>query len=241
MVPLTPFLDLSYDKADADHSVHRIVSAAKPDWTPDHGSISLSRVTGGVNNIVIKASYKPHDSTKSTVTPTPILIRAYGSGSDVLVDRDREAHSHELLSRTQLSPPLLARFQNGLVYEFTIGNVAQPEDLRRPQVARAIAQKMAEWHVAVPIASGGPAPGEAKTTDHDPMTVDAQAWADIWSLMRKWVDLTPEEADDPRYTRSNLQHELRQLEARLAPPSPKQVQVRHPCPSHHDSQSEPVG
>ncbi len=42
-----------------------------------------------------------------------ILLRAHGKGSDILVDREMEMTTQELLAEKGLAAPLLARFKNG--------------------------------------------------------------------------------------------------------------------------------
>lgn len=50
-------------------------------------------------------------------------------GTDILTDRERETENHDLLMRFDLAPQLLARFDNGLLYNFIRGRPARPEDL----------------------------------------------------------------------------------------------------------------
>ena len=47
-----------------------------------------------------------------------ILLHAYGKGSDILVDREMEMTTQELLAGEGFAAPLLARFKNGLLYKF---------------------------------------------------------------------------------------------------------------------------
>lgn len=102
-----------------------------------------------------------------------MLLRAYGKGTEVLIDRDSEvetlslpgkladtvtgeATSHSLLSQHNLAPPLLARFHNGLMYRFIQGRVCGPEDLTKEPVWRGVARRLGEWHAVLPVVSEGP-------------------------------------------------------------------------------------
>src|SRR6516165_9452861 len=95
-------------------------------------------------------------------------MRAYGEGTSLMIDREsqmvtlplsceilivcltEETKSHKLLAERGLAPPLLARFNNGLLYKYIRGRVCSPEDLTREAVWRGVARRLAEWHAIVP-------------------------------------------------------------------------------------------
>ena len=69
-----------------------------------------------------------------------VLLRAYGQGTDLIIDRERETQNHELLMQHNLAPELLARFHNGMLYRFIRGSVTSPADLRKKEIWRAVAK-----------------------------------------------------------------------------------------------------
>ncbi len=79
-----------------------------------------------------------------------------------------ELANHALLARHGLAPPLLARFDNGLVYQFLPGCVCTPADLGRAPVWRGVARRLGEWHAVLPItrAVAAPAGGSSSSSSN---------------------------------------------------------------------------
>src|ERR1700748_2329050 len=101
-----------------------------------------------------------------------------------------EAASHSLLANYKLAPPLLARFNNGLLYRFIQGKVCQPSDLRRPEVWRGVARRLAEWHATLPISAILDQPGrrESAKGPFETMTKIADLPSpNIWTVMHRWT------------------------------------------------------
>ena len=120
-----------------------------------------------------------------------ILLRAYGNGSDILVDRDMEAHTHTLLTRQGLAAPLLARFQNGLLYRFTPGRVCTAQDLGRESTWRAVAAKLGEWHARLPL------PKQELGNERN-----------IWTVLKQWVAALPADEPEEDKRKKSLEAEL---------------------------------
>ena len=120
---------------------------------------------------------RPHHPIASS-DEDAILLRAYGNGSDVLVDRDMEAHTHTLLTQQGLAAPLLARFQNGLLYKFTPGRVCTAQDLGAESTWRAVAAKLGEWHARLPLPKR-----------------ELGSKRNIWTVLEQWAAALP--ADEP--------------------------------------------
>lgn len=151
-----------------------------------------------------------------------------------------EFASHCLLAQYNLAPPLLARFQNGLLYNFIQGRVCTSSDLRREPVWRGIARRLGEWHAVLPTATGdvrastrkdgrkasrGVSNGTATTTvtkgdetnGYGAHTIDIDKPSpDIWGVMQKWVDALPDANATERKRRGILQDELNRLVKELS-------------------------
>jgi ethanolamine kinase len=157
----------------------------------------------------------------------------------VIIDRQRETQNHELLSRHGLAPELLARFENGMLYRFIRGSVTQPEDLRRPEIYRAVARRLAEWHAVVPCISAPTGHRrksslsgsvilklDGKGTDESAAEREVQAAIDgvargkpppnVWSVMQKWLLALPSETPEQRNRQIGLQQELTRLVGELS-------------------------
>lgn len=141
-----------------------------------------------------------------------ILLRAYGKGSDVLVDRGMEAVTHGMLAERGLAAPLLALFQNGLLYGFTPGHVCTPQDLAKETVWRAIAARLGEWHARLPLPEPGPREkqsiGSASGAQTPLCGAGRSPSPNIWTVIRKWISALPARNEAEESQKAVLQKEL---------------------------------
>ena len=107
-----------------------------------------------------------------------------------------------------LAPPLLARFNNGLLYRYIIGKVCTPQDLINEPVWRAVAKRLGEWHARLPInsvATTGQAhngiPSKSRLALRMPVP-------NCWSVMQKWVSALPDDTPKKKTRKELLQDEL---------------------------------
>jgi ethanolamine kinase len=153
-------------------------------------------------------------------------MRAYGNNTEILIDRDREAKSHGLLAERGLAPPLLARFENGLLYRFIQGRVCTPQDLISEPVWRGIAKRLGQWHGSLPIDPAPDSRPHTNGTNGNTCNGDISHVADlppsqppksiasrsptpnIWSLMQRWVLALPVSTEVQKKRKLQLQKEL---------------------------------
>lgn len=120
-----------------------------------------------------------------------------------------EALSHALLAQKHLAPPLVARFQNGLLYRFIEGRPCTPADLRRDDIWPATARKIAEWHGILPTSET-----TAACTEDDKKWVEINKLLpnkpipNVWTIMAKWIDALPNKTKDETERNSRLRQEL---------------------------------
>lgn len=147
-----------------------------------------------------------------------MLLRAYGNNTDILIDREREAKSHALLAQYGLAPPLLARFENGLLYKYIRGRVCTPQDLTQEPIWRAVARRLAEWHARLPLVTkedlgqmpndSPPSPlSESSTPGSSEISERAPA-PNVWSIMQKWVSALPSKTEVQKTRKTRLQDEI---------------------------------
>jgi ethanolamine kinase len=221
------FVPLSYNSQDSPQSAMRLVLAVRPDWADDPSSIELIRCTDGITNTLLKAVSKREGLSKERIDEEAVLLRAYGNGTDVIIDRQRETENHELLMKYGLAPELLARFENGMLYRYISGRVTTPEDLRQPTTYRAVARRLAEWHAMVPClpspshgvngnglrALNGSSNGRVKEmgiVDIDNVAPGKPA-PNVWTVMQKWILALPSNTNAQRERQAELQGELHSL------------------------------
>lgn len=230
------FIPLSYNNVDSQTSALRLILTLRPEWEHTDGKIEFVRFTDGITNTLLKAINKRPGFSEEEIDKEAVLLRAYGKGTDLIIDRERETQNHELLMQYNLAPELLARFQNGMLYRFTRGAVTSPADLRKENIWRAVAKRLAEWHAAVPCL---PAPREnlrvevngsaelgmpvSSPSKKDPAlqaSIDniapGKSAPNVWSVMQKWIYALPAGSDAERLRQATLQKELIRLVAELS-------------------------
>jgi ethanolamine kinase len=233
------YIPLSYNNAESQTSALRLILALMPQWQHNDGNIEFIRFTDGITNTLLKAVNKRPGLSEEEIDNEAVLLRAYGKGTDLIIDRDCETQNHELLMQYGLAPVLLARFHNGMLYRFMRGDVTSPEDLRRESIYRGVARRLAQWHAIVPClpppreplqqhingSINGNINGSAEigipalTNGHnnpalhtaaDKVTPGKTA-PNVWSVMQKWIYALPSATEAERTRQANLQKELIRL------------------------------
>lgn len=216
-----PHIPICYDVANHDRSALRLVQEYSPEWRNHDSHIRFKRFTEGITNTLTKATIELPGRTSTEIDRDAILLRAYGKGTDVLIDRQREMSAHSLLASRGLAPPLLARFENGLMYRFVEGDVCTPEDLRKPEVYRQVAKRLGEWHGSLPISAissfpsqnGKMMPGQksAQATDKQPIPTP-----NTWTVISDWIGALPSDTEDQKKRQAMLKNELDDIVAKYS-------------------------
>ncbi|KAK3383863.1 kinase-like domain-containing protein [Lasiosphaeria ovina] len=227
------YIPRSYSSSDSDASALRLVLAVLPEWEDASSKVEFVRFTDGITNTLLKAVNKRPGLSKEEADKDAILLRAYGNGTDVIIDRHREAQNHELLMRHGLAPELLARFENGMMYRFVRGTVTQPEDLRKPAIYKAVARRLAQWHATVPCIPGrtGHSRKNSKTEGFSAPSgtlgdaefqrvldgvAPGKPSPNVWTVMQKWIFALPTDTEEQRAAQAELQQELGTLVSELS-------------------------
>ncbi|KZF26504.1 kinase-like protein [Xylona heveae TC161] len=229
-------IPLTYNIADSQASALRLVLALYPQWEHEEGPIEFVRFTDGITNTLLKAIKKRPGSNQEQIDEEAVLLRAYGKGTDLLIDRERETASHSLLARHGLAPALLARFQNGLLYKFIRGKPCSSEDLTRPSVWRGVARRLAQWHAVLPVVSVNDVATVEATDDEMPLPLPGtraprvnkatlstiqgiapgKPVPNIWTVMQQWVLALPAGTEAEKQRQATLQRELERIVKELA-------------------------
>ncbi|KAK4192659.1 kinase-like domain-containing protein [Podospora australis] len=228
-----PRIPLLYDSTDSDGSALKLVLTVRPEWNTPDSKVEFVRFTDGITNTLLKAVNKKAGLSKDEVDKEAILLRAYGNGTDLIIDRLRETQNHELLMRYGLAPELLARFENGMMYRFIQGSPTHPEDLRKPAIYNAVAQRLAQWHAVVPCIQGRTGHSRKNSRADGPIALDSNLGdvefqriidnvapgkppPNVWTVMQKWIFALPTETETQRARQAELQRELTSLVSQLS-------------------------
>ncbi|KAI9728684.1 MAG: hypothetical protein M1828_002790 [Chrysothrix sp. TS-e1954] len=207
---------LSYSAARSEDSARELIYALKPEWEHSPGPLEFIRFKDGITNTLFKAEKRRPHYDQSQVDEDAVLLRAYGNGTEVLIDREREARSHELLTQHYLAPALLARFKNGLLYNFIEGSACTPEELFRPNVWPATASLLGKWHAVLPTKDAV-----------EGVDVQKKQWANvlnllpdkpspnIWTDMYKWTLALPHKSSSEKDRQTTLSHEVEMVTKNL--------------------------
>lgn len=213
--PLTlRHIPLTFDTTQPEKSSLLLVEQYSQEWKNEEGAIEFVRFTEGITNTLMKATKRRPGKTNFEVEKDAILIRAYGKDTEVLIDRERELRAHNLLANLGLAPPLLARFNNGLMYSYIAGDVCTPEDLRKPEVYRQVAKRLGQWHGSLPISTITSTPILEKSTNGNSTHLattngnSTRPEPNTWTVMQQWIDVLPTNTDKEKEQKQVLQTEL---------------------------------
>ncbi|TRX98130.1 hypothetical protein FHL15_000775 [Xylaria flabelliformis] len=208
-----PYIPLSYDSTNDDSSARQLILALRPGWSSPDSNIEFVRFTDGITNTLLKAVNRKPGLSKEQIDNEAILLRAYGHGTDVIIDRHRETQNHELLMKHGLAPTLLARFDNGMMYRFIQGKACQPADLRDPSIYLAVARRIAQWHATMPCIHETSSGNNGVTSNgtHGPsldLVAPGKPAPNVWTVMQKWIRALPTKTEAQRARQAELQKEL---------------------------------
>lgn len=215
-----PHIPLHFDNAEADKSALLLVEAYAPEWKEERdGPVVFVRFTDGITNTLTKATKNRPGKTRSEIDQDAILLRAYGKGTDVLIDREKEVKAHNVLASRGLAPQLLARFDNGLMYRFIEGDVCTPDDLRRPEIYRQVAKRLGQWHGALPVSAiASISSSHSEKGTHPPGSIASgtpRPTPNTWTVVKQWIDALPELHEREKKDKADLGAELVRLEHRF--------------------------
>ncbi|GME87268.1 unnamed protein product [[Candida] boidinii] len=163
-----------------------------PHWSTNKDKIILKHLTGGITNMLLSASIKNDETLKTE----KILVRIYGRGTNLIIDRDREFCSHLIMNAFKLAPSIHCRFNNGLIYGFLGGRSLDYCELSNKKIYPLIAQRLSQWHSIIDINLIEKSVLKLKKFNNEinlNMTDNTgKFFKDIWSLLEEWINIVPE-------------------------------------------------
>ncbi|CAO3622672.1 unnamed protein product [Mucor hiemalis] len=176
LIEATPYIDIEVPHSALFEGAFKVVSNVFPNW--NYKDIKFVQCKDGITNQLVRVTYEPTDFS--------VLVRAYGKGSEKIIDRKQEVVNIITLSAQNMCPPLYARFKNGLVYGFIKGKVSTVEELGQERTAEWIAKKLAKWHqVTLP-----------QDTNNQHSIKPVLKEQRLWKTMFKWLEQVPEKYEN---------------------------------------------
>ena len=130
-----PYLPIFVDSVCYRTGIIKLLELVRPTWK--EGSVKFKVFEGGLTNTLVGVSYGDEDM---------VLVRVYGRNTEKIINRGSEIRSLVKLHRCLGSPPVYARFDNGLCYGFAKGRPLELREMSDLSMARRIAREMARMH-----------------------------------------------------------------------------------------------
>ncbi|KAH3669279.1 hypothetical protein OGAPHI_001400 [Ogataea philodendri] len=189
--------------------IKKMLAKIFPHWESE-SLISVKHLTGGITNMLLECTMY----NKATDLHEKVLVRTYGRGTGLIIDRDREFVSHLVINSVNLAPPIHARFGNGLVYGFIEGRSLEYQELSNQVLYPLIAAKLGQWHQQVQV----DAIEECLTTLRREFrgAKSETKSSDLWAVISNWIQILPEIEGIVKSCASNLDiRELKDTNASL--------------------------
>ncbi|XP_077994299.1 ethanolamine kinase 1-like [Glandiceps talaboti] len=162
-------VDISVDNDNPKLGALAIMKHVRPDWNTD--SIQFKVFVEGLANKIYGCHL--HDDDRNMV-----LLRVYGEGSELTVDRAKEIETFQVLFKAKCGAELYCIFNNGLCYQFMPGTILDRDSVRADVIFPLIAHKIAKMHSIKPM-DGKPIPGPC-----------------LFPNLRRWLVKVPKKLDD---------------------------------------------
>ena len=141
--PIIENVTLSF--ANISNEIYSLLKPIRPDWTSSNTRVVT--FTEGLANVMLGI----FDTRMIDDDSNALLVKLYGAQTELYLDRESEINAMKILSEYNVvTQRVLIQFNNGIVYEYTSGRTCSKEEMKKENLARLIAIKLAQFH-NVPI------------------------------------------------------------------------------------------
>ncbi|GFH18775.1 ethanolamine kinase [Haematococcus lacustris] len=111
-------------------------SGGVPTGRSQHSRLQLSKISGGISNLLVKVSPGPATGLR------PVAVKVFGDKTELLIDRAAELQVLVTLNQAGFGaqPQVLAVFENGRIEEFLTATTLTPADMAHPTYVPRIAR-----------------------------------------------------------------------------------------------------
>ncbi|RGP73876.1 hypothetical protein FSPOR_1570 [Fusarium sporotrichioides] len=194
-----PFLDHVFDGSDASHaSILAFIPYLFPGVDEADIDLRIQPLAQGTTNSLFKV-------TNQSLNQDAVLVKLYGDGTDITIDRNKELWVHKLLADRGLSSKPLCRFANGHAYQFIPGSVCSEGNVSETEIFRGVARELARWHTLLQSVN---LQGARKELDYE---------ACVWSTAKKWLNAISNTPGRSKVEIEDLQEKFQYLTDKLLP------------------------
>jgi thiamine kinase-like enzyme len=138
VLPYSVDLNLAEDLLHS--SLVKVTSLMVPEWSEylNH-DVNVKILTGGITNILYLLTVKSIPNKK-------MIIRIYGAGTDLFINRDYENNLFTSLSKRSLGPIFFGLFENGRIEGYLNATPLEPEQFFENNISKRIASAVAIMH-----------------------------------------------------------------------------------------------
>lgn len=108
---------------------------------PANVDFTISKLSGGMTNILYKVLPESRELWKDGY-----VVRLFGDGTELYIDRQRENFVFAALSKAGLAPPFVGLFQNGRVEGYLPARPLELEEFKCPKILPHIARATCKLH-----------------------------------------------------------------------------------------------
>jgi len=124
-------------------AVAALAAALVPSWAGlAPSSLDVGVISGGITNALWSVAV----AEDPEVSPRAVAVRAYGDGTELLIDRALEVATLLELNARGFGARVVAAFESGRIEEFLPGRALTPDDAAQPETAERIARGLARLH-----------------------------------------------------------------------------------------------
>jgi len=171
-----PTLDISFPESNYQDVTFKLLAKIRPQWKPD--DVKFKVFTEGISNKLFMCS------TPDKGLDDGVVVRIYGTNSEVLIDREAEIKNMCLLKSIGLGAALYARFNNGIAYEFIPGECLDMDTVRDGHIGSLVAKEMVRMH-------------GLKPKDFKAAGMSGEIMPMLIPTMIHWTDIMPTSFTDP--------------------------------------------
>eukprot|EP00026_Physarum_polycephalum_P010894 Phypoly_transcript_11080.p1 GENE.Phypoly_transcript_11080~~Phypoly_transcript_11080.p1 ORF type:complete len:365 (+),score=54.00 Phypoly_transcript_11080:92-1186(+) len=147
---------------------------------------------------------------KCTLGKKHVMVRVFGDGASLLVDREHEVQVTRTMCAYHLAAKIYCSFDNGYIVKYIEGDAINVEQMYDPHHKKLIAEKVAEWHCSL---SDIPSASTDTSNPLSPSYPHTKGKRGIWVTMHKWLAMA--DVTVPAAELEVTKREILETEARL--------------------------